>query len=340
MAHPIVGVAASADNLDALFEFLAALDRSDNWSMVIAVHAAELLRGDIAECMQDVCDVPVFRVVERAFLRPGAIYLLPNDRQLTFENSHVFVSPVAYAQHAFQSLIDRLLHILAKQPPPHSIGVVLGPVAANSAGMSALQQSGGLAFVYDRKARIGADRPAEYPDLYYAASPSAIAFELGELCRVPYTHEVGRREPRTPWQRLQQHLPLNEQNRVLVVGPKAVPEGSMEALLESWGHQVLTASNAVDALELAATMRPPVAFIDVMHADFPGHDICFRMRRQHAGGDTLLVGMVNTAHANEQHAALSAGFHAIFSARDDELSLRWLAAAQRGPTTPAGWLFP
>ena len=339
MSHPLIGVAASADRLDALLEFLAALERSRLWSMVVTVHLADQLRFDLRDAMQCVCDVPVVDAIDGGYLQPGLIHLLPNDRKAGFQNSRVTLSPRVHSVESEAALVDDLLGSLARQPAPHGIGVILCATPTESIGLTKLRSSGGLAFVCDPAHRVREPDAAGLRNLYRTHSPSAIAIELGELFRLPYTHDVVRREGESP-PRVRRSPAVLEQKRVLVVGRNAHPEGPMESLLESWGHQVVTASSTMDAVELAHAMDPDVSFIDVTVPEFPGHDICYRMRRLQADSDNLLVGVVSNEDSDEQLAALTAGFHALLSDLSDEAELRWLVASQPGSLTPGGWLFP
>jgi CheY-like chemotaxis protein len=338
MSQPLIGVAASADRFDALLEFLAALEHSRHWSMVVAIHAADLLPFDVRDAMQCVCDVPVAQAVDGAYLQPGVIQLLPCDRVARFSRSCVTLSPRTHALESGAVLADDLLGALATLPAPHGIGVVLCPASAQGSGMSALRNSCGLVFLCNPGDPAGA-RDVDCPASYRTHSPSAVAIELGELFRHPYSHEVVRRGGAS-LRRDRRGPAILEHKRVLVVGRNANAERPMEKLLESWGHQVVTATNMLDAVELAESLQPEVSFIEVTEPEFPGHDICHRLRRRQADSENLLVGVVRNEDPDEQLAALSAGFHALLSDQHDEGELRWLLASHPGATTPGRWLLP
>jgi CheY-like chemotaxis protein len=288
--------------------------------------------------MESVCDAPVVEAIDGGHLQRGLVHLLPNDREAVIDGTQVRLAPRAKAPDSDAALVDGLFGALAMQPAPHGIGVALSSPTAGQTGMSALRKSGGLVFVCDPRRHARDFDESDAGTIYRAHSPASIAIELGELFREPYTHEVMRHAAMS--KRTRGEPAILEHKRVLVVGRNANAHGSMEATLESWGHQVVTASNTLEAVELAEVLGPEVSFIDISDAGFPGHDICYSLRRRHPDAKNLLVGLVNTEEPEKQCAAFSAGFHALLSNRHDEQELRWLAAAQPGRVTPAGWLFP
>jgi len=72
--------------------------------------------------------------------------------------------------------------------------------------------------------------------------------------------------------------PVPTRARILVVDDEA-PIREYEAnLLSEFGHEVLTASNGVEALDLARERRPGLVLLDIRMPEMSGIEVCRQLR--------------------------------------------------------------
>ncbi len=118
-------------------------------------------------------------------------------------------------------------------------------------------------------------------------------------------------------------------NRILIADDDPVSRRMLEAFLQKWGYQVVTATDGLDALRiLESENSPPLAILDWMMPGLEGPQICQRARARpdrpyvyillltaRSQKDDLLRGLESGADdyltkpfdANELHARLRAG---------------------------------
>src|SRR5690606_7153263 len=79
-------------------------------------------------------------------------------------------------------------------------------------------------------------------------------------------------------------------------------------MLRMHGHEVVTAANGVEALEMVHEHRPDVALLDIRMPLMNGYEVARRIRREPWGGDMLLVAMTGWGQEKDKRMALEAGF--------------------------------
>jgi CheY-like chemotaxis protein len=79
--------------------------------------------------------------------------------------------------------------------------------------------------------------------------------------------------------------------RLLVVDDDRSMRRSMARLLQSWGHQVALASEAMRALSLAETFQPDVAILDLAIGDSSGLDLARALRQRFPDRQMRLIAM-------------------------------------------------
>jgi DNA-binding NtrC family response regulator len=88
---------------------------------------------------------------------------------------------------------------------------------------------------------------------------------------------------------------------ILCVDDETTVSGILKSLLESHGHQVLTAQNAVAALELIRTKDLDLVISDIRMAPMNGIELLRHIRRDHPSLPVIML----TAYASAETAKVS-----------------------------------
>jgi CheY-like chemotaxis protein len=102
------------------------------------------------------------------------------------------------------------------------------------------------------------------------------------------------------------HQPLSR--KVLVVDDNIDAQQGLTLLLELEGHQVITASDGAQGLELAATHRPDLALLDIGMPIMDGYELARRIRSQDWGRSIRLVALSGWGQPEDVSRAREAGF--------------------------------
>jgi len=97
--------------------------------------------------------------------------------------------------------------------------------------------------------------------------------------------------------------------RVLVVDDNADVRTSLAALLAALGHDVSTANDGAEALEVFAAEAPEAALIDIGLPDISGYEVARRLRERDQGR-TLLIALTGYGRQQDRDASMKAGFNA------------------------------
>jgi signal transduction histidine kinase len=98
--------------------------------------------------------------------------------------------------------------------------------------------------------------------------------------------------------------------RVLVADDNEDALAMLALLLESEGHVVCTASNGPQALEMAETFHPDIAFLDIGMPKMSGYELASRMRILPCGQRISLVALSGWGGKQDVQKALASGFDA------------------------------
>jgi signal transduction histidine kinase len=117
--------------------------------------------------------------------------------------------------------------------------------------------------------------------------------------------------------------------RILIVDDKQDAADSMAMLLRLYGHQVLVAHGALQALEIAAAASPSVVLLDIGLPEMDGYEVCRRLRQQ-GMTDTQIIAMTGYGQDRDRQLSQEAGFdaHTVKPVDLDEV-LRLLASHPR-----------
>jgi CheY-like chemotaxis protein len=119
--------------------------------------------------------------------------------------------------------------------------------------------------------------------------------------------------------------------RVLVVDDNQDSRESLGMLLGFWGHDVLTASDGREAIDVARQERPDVVLLDIGLPGIDGYEVARRMLAQADKRRPALVAMTGYGQAEDRKRAREAGFalHLVKPVEPEALQ-RALAVVDRG----------
>ena len=128
-------------------------------------------------------------------------------------------------------------------------------------------------------------------------------------------------------------LPIEvEPMRILVVDDNRDAANTMSQLLRLEGHEVHTAYDGLEAVELAPRLKPDVIFMDIAMPRLSGYDAARRLRRDPLTRDLALIAVTGYGQEHDRRKAWAAGFdeHLIKPATRDAIA-RVLAVIPRLP---------
>jgi len=96
--------------------------------------------------------------------------------------------------------------------------------------------------------------------------------------------------------------------RVLVVDDNADAAESLGMLLEMMGNQAHIAHDGLQALEMAAALKPDIVLLDIGLPGLNGHDTARRMRADSGTADAVLVALTGWGEAEDRRRSREAGF--------------------------------
>jgi CheY-like chemotaxis protein len=97
--------------------------------------------------------------------------------------------------------------------------------------------------------------------------------------------------------------------RVLLVDDNRDAADSMAILLEMSGHAVTIAYDGMEAVHVAARMRPDVALVDLAMPGMDGFAVVHALRQMPALANTRYIAMTGFGQASDRQQTQEAGFH-------------------------------
>jgi signal transduction histidine kinase/ActR/RegA family two-component response regulator len=95
---------------------------------------------------------------------------------------------------------------------------------------------------------------------------------------------------------------------VLVVEDNEDGRESLRELLEIWGHEVSVAGSGPEGVEMAFSIRPEVALVDIGLPGLDGNEVARRIRSVLGGDEISLIAMTGYGQPEDRRRALQAGF--------------------------------
>lgn len=98
-------------------------------------------------------------------------------------------------------------------------------------------------------------------------------------------------------------------HRIVVADDNEDSAESLALLLELKGHQVRTARNGLEAIEIAEALRPQVILLDIGMPKLNGYDAARRIRELPWGKDIVLIALTGWGQAEDVRLAMASGFN-------------------------------
>jgi len=96
--------------------------------------------------------------------------------------------------------------------------------------------------------------------------------------------------------------------RILIVDDNSLSSKSTAMLLRLMGHEIATAFNGYEGIEVARTFRPDVILLDIGLPKLDGYEVAQRIREQTWGKSTLLIAVTGYGQEEDRRRSLEAGF--------------------------------
>jgi PAS domain S-box-containing protein len=97
--------------------------------------------------------------------------------------------------------------------------------------------------------------------------------------------------------------------RILVIDDNVDAARSLTLLLRHLGHEVQSAHDGVEALELARKFRPAIVFCDIGLPGIDGYEVARRLRVLPEARDAALIALTGYGQEQDRIDAATAGFH-------------------------------
>ncbi|MBT1707959.1 PAS domain-containing protein [Fulvivirgaceae bacterium PWU5] len=174
----IVGIGASAGGVQALQSFFQRVPPTSGMAYVVILHLSPDHESKLPEILQQVSAIPVFRVAERAHVRPDHVYVISPNQHLKMDDGHITAS--RNLQEADRRApVDIFFRTLAESHGARAICVVLSGTGSNgSMGLKRVKEMGGAAFVQN-------PREAEYNEMPRHAIATDLVDEVLPVAELP-----------------------------------------------------------------------------------------------------------------------------------------------------------
>jgi two-component system, chemotaxis family, protein-glutamate methylesterase/glutaminase len=172
----IVVIGASSGGLGALHEIVAALPANLPAALFVVLHSVPEHGSRLAEILSRWGPIPAHFAVHGERIRPGHIYVSPNDNHLTLQRDFVRVTR-GPKENGHRPAVDPLFRTAARMYGNRVVGVVLsGTLTCGTEGLMAIKASGGAAVVQS---------DAEYPGMAQSAVAHVEVDHVVRLAEIP-----------------------------------------------------------------------------------------------------------------------------------------------------------
>ena len=121
--------------------------------------------------------------------------------------------------------------------------------------------------------------------------------------------------------------------RVLVVDDNRDAAESLAMIIEMSGCEVALAYDGLQALQIIATFKPQLAFMDIGMPGMDGYEVAQRVRAMPSGSDIALVALTGWGQAEDKKRAHAAGFDEHLTKPVDPDTLDSVLSLRRRPET-------
>jgi len=109
--------------------------------------------------------------------------------------------------------------------------------------------------------------------------------------------------------------------RIVLADDNEDAVAALDLLLKSWGHDVRTAADGLEAIEAFQEFRPKVVLLDLGMPRMDGYEAARRIRKQTHGDDVVLIALTGWGQPQDRIRTREAGFdaHLVKPVSDGEL---------------------
>jgi len=157
----VVGIGISAGGQDPLLALISLLPPNLNASFVILPHLSRDHKSYLHNIIRKVARMPVIRVEQRELLRPGVIYVLPENKMMFMEQGFLVLRE-RKSEEKMNYAINVFFMSLAREAGEKAIGVILS--GANDDGLlgaNEINYHGGIILVQDALTAVFPRMPLE-----------------------------------------------------------------------------------------------------------------------------------------------------------------------------------
>jgi two-component system, chemotaxis family, CheB/CheR fusion protein len=200
---PVVGIGASAGDLDAFTRLLRELPADTGMAFVLIQRVDPNHESILPSQLSGATKMPIHQVTDRLRLEANQVYVSPPNTNLALKNFTLRLKRLDPTVDHYMP-IDHFLQSLAQSQEDQAIGVILSGTASDgAAGLRAIKNEGGITFAQDAASARFDRMPrnaisANVVD--FVLTPEGIARELANISRHPYVasglaveaHEIGQ----------------------------------------------------------------------------------------------------------------------------------------------------
>jgi two-component system CheB/CheR fusion protein len=147
----VVGIGASVGGESALYDFFANIPNDLNAAFIVVRHQKRDYQSQMKFLLSRHTRFPIYTIRHGEEVKPGAIYLIPENNTATIKSGHLFLQQRAVDTHA-DFTIDEFLMSLAEDMKTRAIGIILSGISTDGTnGANAIEEHGGLIMVQEPK---------------------------------------------------------------------------------------------------------------------------------------------------------------------------------------------
>jgi two-component system chemotaxis response regulator CheB len=223
MAHrDLIVIGASMGGVEALTRLVAQLPADLAAAVCIVLHVSATTKSVLPAILSRSGPLPARHPDDHEALRPGHIYVAPNDRHLLVEEGVVRVVK-GPRENGHRPAVDPLFRSAARTYGPRVVGVVLtGALDCGTAGLIAVKRQGGLAIVQEPADAYCPDMPRsalEYVQVDHCVPLAEMGALLAGVVSTPLARKASAPQPRA----MEEEVKMMTGDRALQAPPKGEP---------------------------------------------------------------------------------------------------------------------
>ncbi|WP_200934118.1 CheR family methyltransferase [Massilia sp. Leaf139] len=144
LPFPVVGIGASAGGLQALQRLFENMPAAHEMAFVVIMHLSPKHPSSAAAILQRATRMPVVQVTEREHIRPGHVYVIAPNQQMSMVDGLLLVDPLDRPRGKHIA-IDLFFRTLGEVHRERAIAIVLSGTGADGAvGLTRVKEQGGV----------------------------------------------------------------------------------------------------------------------------------------------------------------------------------------------------